>query len=130
MKKILLAVVAVAALVACSGKTGLEAELVGSYSAKPEIEVADSTDFGAQLAAAMLSQMKMDMDFKDNGTVDMTVTMGSNSQSTLAKWEIKADSLVITDSTQTTQSFGIAKTADGFKLTSEQMNLLLTPKAE
>lgn len=130
MKKILLAVVAVAALVACSGKTGLENELVGSYSAKPEIEVADSTDFGAQLAAAMLSQMKMDMDFKDNGTVDMTVTMGSNSQSTLAKWEIKADSLVITDSTQTTQSFGIAKTTDGFKLTSEQMNLVLTPKAE
>ena len=42
MKKNLLAVAAVAALVACSGKTGLEKELVGSYSAKPEIEVADS----------------------------------------------------------------------------------------
>lgn len=130
MKKILLAVVAVAALVACSGNSGLEKELVGSYSAKPEIEVADSTDFSAQLAAAMLSQMKMDMNFKDNGTVDMTVSMGPNSQSTLAKWEIKADSLFITDSTKTTQSFGIAKTTDGFKLTSEQMNLLLTPKAE
>lgn len=130
MKKILLAVVAVAALVACSGKTGLEKELVGSYSAKPEIEVADSTDFGAQLAAAMMAQMKMDLSFKDNGTVDMTVSMGGSSQSTVAKWEIKADSLFITDSTKTVESFGIAKTAEGFKLTGEQMNLLLTPKAE
>lgn len=130
MKKILLAVVAVAALVACSGKTGLEKELVGSYSAKPEIEVADSTDFSAQLAAAMLSQMKMDMNFQENGTIDMTVSMGPNSESTRGKWEIKADSLFITDSTMTTERFGIAKTADGFKLTSEQMNLILTPKAK
>lgn len=130
MKKILLAVVAVAALVACSGNSGLEKELVGSYSAKPEIEVADSTDFGAQLAAAMMAQMKMDLNFKDNGTVDMTVSMGSNSQSTVGKWEIKADSLFITDSTQTVESFAIAKTADGFKLTGAQMNLVLTPTAE
>ena len=83
MKKNLLAVAAVAALVACSGKTGLEKELVGSYS-----------------------------------------------QSTQGKWEVRADSLFITDSTQTVQGFGVAKTADGFKLTSEQMNLVLTPKAE
>lgn len=130
MKKNLLAVAAVAALVACSGKTGLEKELVGSYSAKPEIEVADSTDFSAQLAAAMLSQMKMDMDFNSDGTIDMSVSMGANSQSTQGKWEVRADSLFITDSTQTVQGFGVAKTADGFKLTSEQMNLVLTPKAE
>lgn len=68
MKKFLLAVAAVAALVACSGKSGMEKELVGNYTAKPEIEIADSTDFGAQMAAAMLSQMKMEMNFKGNGT--------------------------------------------------------------
>lgn len=130
MKKLLLAVVAVAALVACSGKSGLEKELVGNYAAKPEIEIADSTDFGAQMAAAMLSQMKMDMNFKDNGTMDMTVSMGANSQSSTQKWEIKADSLILTDSTKMTQAFGIAKTAEGFKLTSEQLNLVLTPKAQ
>lgn len=130
MKTKLLAVAAVAALVACSGKVGLEKELVGSYSAKPEIEVADSTDFSAQLAAAMLSQMKMDMDFKSNGTVDMSVSMGASSDSVQGTWEIKADSLFITDDAKTVQGFGIAKTADGFKLTSEQMNLVLTPKTE
>ncbi len=130
MKKILLAVAAVAALAACSGKTGLEKELVGSYSAQPEIEIADSTDFSAQLAAAMMAQMKMDFDFNDNGTVDMTVSMGANSKSTVGKWEIKADSLFITDSLQTVEGFAIAKTADGFKLSGEQMNIVLTPKAK
>lgn len=130
MKKFLLAVAAVAALVACSGKSGMEKELVGNYTAKPEIEIADSTDFGAQMAAAMLSQMKMEMNFKGNGTVDMTVSMGTSSESSTQKWEIKADSLILTDSTKTTQAFGIAKTAEGFKLTSEQLNLVLTPKAE
>lgn len=130
MKKLLLAVAAVAALVACTGKTALEKELVGSYTAKPEIEIADSTDFGAQMAAAMLSQMKMDMNFKDNGTVDMTVSMGPNSQSSIQNWKIKADSLIMTDSLQTVQSFGIVKTPEGFTLTSEQLNLILTPKAE
>lgn len=60
----------------------------------------------------------------------MTVSMGSSSESSTQKWEIKADSLIFTDSTKTTQTFGIAKTAEGFKLTSEQLNLVLTPKAE
>lgn len=130
MKKILWAVAAATVLVACAGKTGLEKDLVGSYSAKPEIAVADSTDLSAQLAAAMLAQMTMDIDINDNGTIDVTVSVGNGSESTQGRWKVESDSLFITDSTNTVQGFGVVKTTDGFKLTSEQMNLILTPKAE
>lgn len=130
MKRILLAVLAVAALVACSAGSGMEKELVGSYSAKPEIEIADSTDFAAQMAAAMLSAMQIDMDFQKDGSMKMVSTMGGRSQSIGMTWKIASDSLYLTDSLKTVQTFGIAKTAEGFTLKGSDLTFVLTPKAE
>ena len=129
MKKMLLAVAAVSALVACSGKSGLEKEMVGHYSGRVEMEV-DSTDMGAQMVAAMISQMKMDVSFNDDGTIIMSMEMGGESQSVQGTWSAKADSVFISDSMNTTQAYLVTKTADGFKLTDRQANLILSSKAE
>lgn len=125
MKKVLLAVLAAVALVACSGN-GMESELVGKYSAKPEIEVVDSTDFAAQMTAAMLSSMQIDMNFKTGGDMDMISSMGGRSQSISMKWKLEADSLYLTDSLKTVQTFGIAKDGAGFILTGSDIKFVLT----
>ena len=130
MKKILLAAATVSALVACSGKSGLEKELVGEYTGRVEMEV-DSTDVGAQMVAAMISQMKMEVSINDNGTIGMNMQMGGDTQSVQGTWSVKADSLFITDSLNTTtQGYLVTKTEEGFKLADRQAILILTPKAE
>lgn len=129
MKKILWAVAAIA-LVACAGKTGLEKELVGNYEARLEAEIADSTSVESQALTAMLSQVKMEMDFKADGRLDMAVETGQESHAAQdIKWELRADSLVLTDSVKT-QVFSIVKTEEGFRLKDGQMILVLTPKVE
>ena len=127
MKTFFLAIAAAAVLVACSGKTGIEKELVGAYDAKMEVALPDSTDTAAvQMAEAALAQMKIEMDFKSNGNVIMVM----NGEKHGGTWEVQADSsLVIVDQTSTL-TFKVSKTDDGFKLASDEMSFVLTPKAE
>ena len=128
MKKFLWTVAA-AALVACTGKSGLEKELVGHYEAKPEIEIADSTDIVAQMAASIFSQLEMSMNFQANGTFDITLSMGTESHSYQGDWKVRNDSLFLA-AEEKIQALGIVKADNGFKLTSDEMNLILTPKAD
>lgn len=128
MKTFFLAIAAAAALVACSGKTGIEKELVGAYDAKMEVALPDSTDTAAvQMAEAALAQMKIEMDFKSNGNVIMVM----NGEKHGGTWKVvEADSsLVIVDQTSTL-TFKVSKTDDGFKLAGDEMSFTLTPKAE
>ena len=125
MKKIFLTLAAALVLVACSGTTGLKGELVGDYNA--EMPDTSEDDVAAQMAAAMLSQIKMEMNFQANGTVDIVRSMGENSNTAQAAWEVKADSLFIIEDSKT-QSFQVCKTDDGFKLNGEEMSFVLTKK--
>lgn len=127
MKKIFLTLAAALVLVACSGTTGLKGELVGDYNAEIALPDTSEDDVAAQMAAAMLSQIKMEMNFQANGTVDIVRSMGENSNTAQADWEVKADSLFIIEDSKT-QSFQVCKTDDGFKLNGEEMSFVLTKK--
>ena len=132
MKKFLLTVAAAAVAVACggnAGETNLEKALVGDYKAEISLPNTSGDEAAAQMAAAILSQIEMEMNFKANGTVDMTSSMGGKSETSEGKWEVKADSLFITDETQT-KGFQLIKTDDGFKLMNDEMGFILTPKED
>ncbi|WP_304707789.1 hypothetical protein [uncultured Rikenella sp.] len=125
MKRFFLAIAAVAALVACSGKTGIEKELVGAYDAKMEVVLPDSTDAAAaEMAEAVVTQMKVEMDFKSDGKV----TMVMNGQQHGGTWEMQADSSLVIVDPSGTLNFKVTKTDDGFKLTGDEMSFALTPK--
>lgn len=132
MKKFLLTVAAAVVAVACggnAGETSLEKALVGDYKAEISLPNTSGDEAAAQMAAAILSQIEMEMNFKANGTVDMTSSMGGKSETSEGKWEVKADSLFITDDTQT-KGFQLVKTDDGFKLINDEMGFILTQKED
>lgn len=128
MKKILLAVAAVA-LVACGGKTGIEKELVGDYKAEIALPDMPEDDAAAQVAAAIFAQIKLEMNFKSDGTVETNSTVGTHSEPDQGKWEVKADSLFLIMDTKT-QRFQVTKTDNGFKLNNEEIVFILTPKED
>lgn len=128
MKRFFLAIAAVATLVACSGKTGIEKELVGAYNA--ELVLPDSLldDTTARKAVEIFLQSKIEMDFHSDGTIQTTKSLGENSDTATGKWEIRNDSLFIRWSETKIQNCQLTKTDDGFILSNDGLDLVLTPK--
>ncbi|WP_294597952.1 hypothetical protein [uncultured Rikenella sp.] len=128
MKTFFLAIAAAAALVACSGKTGIEKELVGAYDAKLVLPDSLLDDAAVKMAAAIFSQSKIEMDFHPDGTVQTTQSLGENAETATGKWEVRNDSLFVRWSEERIQNCRLTKTEDGFILSNDGLDLVLTPR--
>lgn len=129
MKKIVLSALAISAFVACT--TGsLNKQIVGEYDAAMKIEVKDTTDQMEQMMASMMSSLKFEMDFEADGKLEMSMSRGEESMTEPMTWEVKGDSIMLTDKSNTIQAFMVTKTDKGFDFVNPDLTFELTKKAE
>jgi hypothetical protein len=112
-------------LIACSSQNSYEKKFSGN---KFQVQVVMDTSLaGQEIIAGMLASMDIKMDFKEDGKMIYTASMGAISGGeNVTQWKVLNDSLFTTNSEGKKEGYKISKvTQDQIYLTSDSVNLTL-----